>query len=200
MNCTSVTQQISNLFGFDLEQGEAYLQTTPPGAGGLTFLPHLNGERTPDLPFAKGMLGGLDVHNMTPAHIYRAAMEGVTYSLKYGHDLFEHAGMEFGRVVLTGGGANSPSWRQLVADIFGLPVEVPQIGESAAFGAGLQALWALRLSQGERVTIADVTKEHVAMNPTLTATPDASKVQAYLQAYRRFGHHLKRIEHDSRQT
>jgi len=191
MNCTVITQQISNLFGLDLQQGEACLQTTPPGAGGLTFLPHLNGERTPDLPFGKGMLGGMDMHNMTQAHIYRAAMEGATYSLKYGHDLFEHANMRFARIVLTGGGANSASWRQLVADIFGLPVEVPHIGESAAFGAALQALWALRLAQGERVTMADITREHVGMDPTLTVTPDASKAQAYVQAYQRFCQYLE---------
>ncbi|WP_255357648.1 FGGY-family carbohydrate kinase, partial [Pseudoxanthomonas sp. Root630] len=129
------------------------------------MLPFLNGERTPDLPHGKGVLAGMDPTNMTPAHFYRAAMEGATYSLKYGFDAFVRAGMRFERIVLTGGGSNSAAWRQLVADVFGLPVDVPAQAEGAAFGAALQALWAVGRAGGDAASIADIARTHVATDP-----------------------------------
>jgi len=193
MNCTVATEQMACLFGFDAREGDVHLETTPPGAGGLTFLPFLNGERTPNLPLGKGMLCGLDVHNMTPQHLYRAAMEGATYSLKYGYELLMRAGMRFSHITLTGGGANSAAWRQLVADIFNLPVEVPTHGESAALGAALQALYALRNTRDDHVSITDITKIHVTTNPTSSATPNPHHTDAYHAAYQRFLHHLDMV-------
>jgi len=193
MNCTVATEQMARLFGFDSRAGDVHLETTPPGAGGLTFLPFLNGERTPDLPHGKGVLGGLDMHNMTPSLLYRAAMEGATYTLKYGHDRFMRAGMRFSRIVLTGGGANSVAWRQLVADVFGLPVEVPRHAESAAFGAAVQALWAQQKAGGRDVSIAEITRAHVTTDPGLTAMPDPDRMDAYHMAYQRFLRHLDSV-------
>ena len=193
MNCTVVTEQVAAAFGFSTRDGDMHLRTTAPGADGLVMLPFLNGERTPDLPFGKGVLAGLDTTNMTPAHIYRAAMEGATFSLKYGYDAFVRAGMEFERIVLTGGGSNSAAWRQLVADVFGLPVDVPTQPEGAAFGAALQALWALGVSRGDPASIADIAERHVAVDPVLSARPDVERTQAYATAYTRFLRHLDAI-------
>ncbi|WP_329850354.1 xylulokinase [Stenotrophomonas pavanii] len=193
MNCTVATEQVARAFGFSTRDGDAHLRATPPGAGGLVMLPFLNGERTPDLPLGKGVLAGLDTANFTPAHLYRAAMEGATYSLKYGYDAFVHAGMQFDRIVLTGGGSNSAAWRQLVADVFGLPVEVPVQAEGAAFGAALQALWALARSQGNATSISDITARHVTVDPTLSARPDPDRSDAYARAYARFLSHLDAI-------
>jgi len=190
MNCTVATEQVARLFGFDSRQGDIHLQMTPPGAKGLSFLPFLNGERTPDLPLGKAMLSGLDADNMSPPYLYRAAMEGATYSLKYGYDIFTRAGMRFSRIILTGGGANSAAWRQLVADVFELPVEVPKHGESAAFGAALQALWALHRARGDHITLADITRAHATINPALSATPNPENSDVYRTAYQRFLHHL----------
>ncbi|MDI1364738.1 MAG: SUMF1/EgtB/PvdO family nonheme iron enzyme, partial [bacterium] len=105
MNCTVVTEQVADAFSFSTRYGDGHLRATAPGADGLVMLPFLNGERTPDLPLGQGVLAGLDTTNMTPAHFYRAAMEGATYTLKYGYDAFVRAGMRFDRIVLTGGGA-----------------------------------------------------------------------------------------------
>jgi len=190
MNCTVATEQIAGLFGFDARDGDTWLHNTPPGAKGLTLIPFLNGERTPDLPFSKGILSGLDVHNMQPGYLYRAAMEGASYSLKYGHDLLLRAGMHFSRITLTGGGANSAAWRQMIADIFALPVDVPQHGESAAFGAALQALWAFGKARGAPASLVDLVKSHTQTIPELAATPDPHKATAYRRAYQRFLHHL----------
>jgi xylulokinase len=141
----------------------------------------------------KGVLAGLDATNFSPAHLYRAAMEGATYSLKHGFDAFVRAGMRFERIVLTGGGSNSAAWRQLVADVFGLPVDVPAQSEGAAFGAALQALWAWDKARGGDASIAEVARVHVAVDPALSATPDASRAPAYAAAYRRFLQYLDAV-------
>ena len=193
MNCTVATEQVAAAFGFSTRDGDAHLRSTAPGADGLVMLPFLNGERTPNLPFGKGVLAGLDTTNMTPAHIYRAAMEGATYSLKYGYDAFVRAGMRFERIVLTGGGSNSGAWRQLVADVFGLPVDVPTQSEGAAFGAALQGLWALGLSRGDSASIAEIADRHVAVDPVLSALPDPARTQTYATAYAGFLRHLDAI-------
>ncbi|WP_448130157.1 xylulokinase [Stenotrophomonas rhizophila] len=190
MNCTVVTEQVADAFGFSTRDGDGHLRATSPGADGLVMLPFLNGERTPDLPLGKGVLAGLDTTNMTPAHLYRAAMEGATYSLKYGYDAFVRAGMRFDRIVLTGGGSNSAQWRQMVADVFGLPVDVPTQSEGAAFGAALQALWALGHARGDAASIADIADRHVAVDPMQSAHPDPMRTHAYATAYARFLRHL----------
>ncbi|MDF2816380.1 MAG: xylulokinase [Stenotrophomonas rhizophila] len=193
MNCTVVTEQVADAFDFSTRFGDGHLRTTPPGADGLVMLPFLNGERTPDLPHGKGVLAGLDTTNMTPAHLYRAAMEGATYSLKYGYDAFVRAGMQFDRIVLTGGGSNSAAWRQLVADVFGLPVDVPTQSEGAAFGAALQALWALGHARGDEASIADIAERHVALDPQLSARPEPARTPAYATAYARFLRYLDAV-------
>lgn len=193
MNCTVVTEQVADAFDFSTRHADGHLRATAPGADGLVMLPFLNGERTPDLPLGKGVLAGLDTTNMTPAHVYRAAMEGATYSLKYGYDAFVRAGMQFDRIVLTGGGSNSAQWRQMVADVFGLPVEVPTQSEGAAFGAALQALWALGKARGDGSAIADVTERHVALDPQLSARPDPARTAAYATAYARFLRYLDAV-------
>jgi len=190
MNCTVATEQVAKLFGFSTREGDAYIQATPPGADGLLMLPFLNGERTPDLPLGKGVLAGLDSDNMSPAHFYRAAMEGATYSLKYGYDAFVRAGMHFERILVTGGGANSAAWRQMVADVFNLPVEAPRQAEGAAFGAALQALWALGRSQGDASSLRELADTHVTTDPQLSANPDPQRHAAYAAAYQQFLHHL----------
>ncbi|WP_353085602.1 xylulokinase [Stenotrophomonas sp.] len=190
MNCTVVTEQVAAAFGFSTREGDDHLRATSPGADGLVMLPFLNGERTPDLPLGKGVLAGLDTTNMTPAHVYRAAMEGATYSLKYGFDAFVRAGMTFERIVLTGGGSNSAEWRQLVADVFGLPVDVPAQSEGAAFGAALQALWALGKAHGDSASIAEIADRHVALEPERSTRPEPARTRAYATAYARFMRHL----------
>lgn len=193
MNCTVVTEQVADAFGFSTRYADGHLRATSPGADGLVMLPFLNGERTPDLPLGKGVLAGLDTANMTPAHFYRAAVEGATYSLKYGYDAFVRAGMRFERIVLTGGGSNSAQWRQLVADVFGLPVDVPTQSEGAAFGAALQALWALGHARGEGASIAEIADRHVTLDPLQSAQPDPARTDAYATAYARFLRHLDAI-------
>ena len=139
MNVTVLTSQICSLFGWSLPQFEAQLGESRPGAGGLLFLPYLQGERTPNLPQGSGVLHGMRTSNLTPANLARAAVEGVTLGLAYGLKRLRELGMTPSEVRLTGGGSNSPRWRQIVADCFQASVVTLNTAEGAALGAAIQA-------------------------------------------------------------
>lgn len=140
LNCTGATEWVLALTGLDHAAFEQALDDSPPGARGLTFLPYLAGERTPDLPEATGSLYGLrEPHDRSD--IVRAVAEGVTLGLRYALEAIERAGVEPREVILVGGGANSDAWAQLCADILKLPVARPRAVEAAALGAALQARW-----------------------------------------------------------
>ncbi|HTV84479.1 MAG TPA: xylulokinase [Dyella sp.] len=191
MNCTVATEAVARAFGFSAREGDGVMADTTPGAAGLVMLPFLNGERTPDLPFARGSLHGMDQTNFTRGNAYRAAMEGATYALRNGYDAWSKAGMQCNAIRLTGGGSHSAAWRQMVADIFALPVQVPVQAEGAAFGAALQALWAYQSANRQSTDLAALAREHVLIDPALSAQPDAHNVAAYRDHYRQFLRHLE---------
>ncbi|MGB7848296.1 MAG: xylulokinase [Candidatus Acidiferrum sp.] len=112
---------------------------TPPGAEGLLWTPYLMGERTPHLdPNARGALVGITAQH-TRAHVVRAIMEGVAFSLRDSITLFREIGVPIESIRLGGGGARSPLWQQIQADIYGMPVELIEADEGGAYGAGLLA-------------------------------------------------------------
>ncbi len=190
MNCTVATEHVMRMFGMSRAQCEDAIAGTAPGADGLSMLPFLNGERTPDLPQARGCLFGMNPHNGTAAHMYRAAMEGATFSIRYGFDAFVDAGLQFDTILLTGGGSKSAQWRQMVADVFELPVHVPNQPEGAAFGAALQALWACGDADDE---LATVVLEHLQVDASLSTQPDPGRAKAYRDAYQHFLSNLRAI-------
>jgi xylulokinase len=125
--------------GRDYEELTRMAAEAPPGSEGLIFLPYLAGERTPHLdPNARGAFVGLHLRH-TAAHLARAVMEGVVFSLKDCLDLVAELGLPVTEIRATGGGARSRLWRQLQADVFGLPVHRNQVDEGPAFGAALLA-------------------------------------------------------------
>jgi xylulokinase len=140
MNVTVATEAFRHLFGWDHARMDKEISSVPPGAEGLLFLPYLQGERTPNLPDGCGVLHGMTASNLTPAHMARAAMEGVTLGMAYGLRRMESLGLHPSEIRLTGGGSKSPVWRQMLADIFGHPVVTMQSLEGAALGAAIQAL------------------------------------------------------------
>jgi xylulokinase len=189
MNCTVATDNVARAFGGSSRDDDALLASTHPGADGLGMLPFFNGERTPDLPHARASLYGMDCNNFTRGNAYRAAMEGATYALRNGFDALRAAGLRFDAIRLTGGGSQSAAWRQMVADVFELPVEVPAQVEGAAFGAALQALWACD-SGGGNADLAAITREHVQLEPGRGAWPNAQAAGGYRTAYQRFQRQL----------
>jgi len=117
----------------------AEAERAPLGAGGLVFLPHLTGERCPHPdPGARGAFVGLTSRH-TRAHLVRAVLEGVTLTMRQILDIFRSLGVEADRIRVGGGGARTTFWRQLQADIYGAPVELPNTEEGPAFGAALMS-------------------------------------------------------------
>ncbi|MGC4105291.1 MAG: xylulokinase [Thermomicrobiales bacterium] len=111
----------------------------PAGAEGLLFLPYLSGERTPHRdPLARGTFFGLTTRH-AQAHLTRAVMEGVVFSLRESIAIMQELGIRIDHVRATGGGAKHPLWIALQADIFGLPVYRTQADEGPALGAALLA-------------------------------------------------------------
>lgn len=112
----------------------------PAGSDGLFFLPYLTGERTPHPdPLARGAFVGLTVRHSFP-HLTRAVLEGVSFGLRDSFELMKNAGLEnISQVRVTGGGARSPLWRQILADVFGAEIVTVNAEEGAAYGAALLA-------------------------------------------------------------
>jgi xylulokinase len=131
--------------GSNGDGGDAYDRLTaeaaavPPGSEGLLWAPYLMGERTPHLdPKARAALIGLTASH-TRGHVVRAILEGVAFSLRDSFTLFAEMGVPVRNIRLGGGGARSPLWRQIQADIYGREVEILEAEEGAAYGAAILA-------------------------------------------------------------
>ncbi len=111
-----------------------------PGSEGLFFLPYLTGERTPHPdPLARGAFVGLTVRHSFP-HLTRAVLEGVSFGLRDSFELMKSSGLEnITQVRVTGGGARSPIWRQILANVFNAEIVTVNTTEGAAYGAALLA-------------------------------------------------------------
>jgi xylulokinase len=143
LNAARVLVATARLLGVDLAALDALAQQVPPGAGGLVLLPYLDGERSPNRPDATGTLGGLTRDTMTPAHLARAAVEGMLCGLADAVDAVRRVGTTPARILLIGGAARSHSVRSIAASLLGVPVVVPQPAEYVAIGAARQAAWTL---------------------------------------------------------
>jgi len=179
MNCTVSTELTRNLLAYQIDEFEAQVASAPRGAEGVVMLPFFNGERTPNLPKAKGCLVGLDANNMRTENLCRAALEGATFALRFGVEELRRLGLATDRVTLTGGGANSATWRQVVADVLDLPVTMTQQDEGAAYGAALQALSLLDGS----TSMEQLVGEHLQADPSRCYEPNADAADFYRGAY-----------------
>jgi xylulokinase len=143
LNAARVLDAAARLLGVDHATLSDLALSAPAGAGGLVVVPYLEGERTPDLPLATGAVHGLTLGNGTPAHLARAAVEGVLCGLADGLDALRACGAEVRRVLLVGGGARSEAVRRVAPAVLGCEVLVPPEAEAVADGAARQAAWAL---------------------------------------------------------
>ncbi|MEU8585822.1 xylulokinase [Streptomyces sp. NPDC048664] len=131
LNCTLAVDRIAALLGLDRKAVE-------PGAG-VTLLPYLDGERTPPLPHASGLLHGLR-HDTTPGQLLQAAYDGAVHALLGALDLVLDADADRSApLLLIGGGARGRAWQETVRRLSGRPVQVPEARELVALGAAAQA-------------------------------------------------------------
>ena len=145
LNAARVLDAAAVMLGVDLD-GLSRAGAVGAGRGrtGWSCVPYLEGERTPNRPDATGSLHGLTGTNATPAHLARAAVEGMLCGLADGLDALRGArARACGRVLLIGGGARSEAVRRIAPAVFGVPVVVPEAAEYVADGAARQAAWAL---------------------------------------------------------
>jgi xylulokinase len=189
MNATNVVTQTVNLLGKTVADIDESLTTTLPGAGGITFLPFLNGERTPDLPKSTGSLLGITSTNWSPENLIRAAVEGVSFGILAGLDLILD-GSQSERIRLIGGGARSTAWRQLLSDATGTIIEVPLEEEAGCLGAAMQAMYAEGHQLGKIESFAEIASRCVQLDSAKTTYPDTIRRVAYLLARRRYKDHL----------
>lgn len=140
MHAGLVLKWFGSLVGVrDYKQLDEEAQRSTPGSGGLVFLPYLNGERTPHMnPNLSGLLLGCTTET-SKADMARSMMEGVAFALNQCMEICNGLGLYADSVVASGGGARSPLWLQIQADIYGLPVRVAKISEQAALGAAIAA-------------------------------------------------------------
>ncbi len=139
INAVRVLSVAGALLGVEHDEFAELALAAPPGANGLTLLPYLDGERTPNRPDATGVLRGL-TSGVSRADLARAAVEGLLCSLADAVDALQ---VTASRVLMIGGGARNPAVQQLAPAILGADVQVPAAAEYVAIGAARQAAWAL---------------------------------------------------------
>lgn len=189
MNVTVATEMIrSGFVSTELQAFNEMIEQTSPGAEGLVLLPYLEGERMPNVAHGTGIVLGLRPKTASPAHLARAAMEGVTMGLYYGLERLTELGISPTEIRLIGGGSKSRVWRQIVADIFGVSVVCPENQEGPAFGAALQARWCCEGGQ-----IKDLVSAHLSLDERTRHQPKPERQAVYgelYQLYKKFSQTL----------
>lgn len=143
LNAARVLDAVAAVLGVGHDELSRLALSAPPGADGMVLVPYLEGERTPNRPDASGAVHGLRLSTSTPAHLARAAVEGLLCGLADGLDALVAQGARVDRVLLVGGGARSEAVRRIAPVVLGRPVVVPPPGEYVADGAARQAAWVL---------------------------------------------------------
>jgi xylulokinase len=151
--------------------------TVAPGSGGLIWLPYLMGERSPHLdPDARAAFVGLTAAH-TRAHLIRAVLEGVAFSLRESIEIFAENGLTSNSMRLGGGGAKSRLWCQMQADVYGKPVERLEAEEGSAFGAAILA----GVGAGAWKSVASACESAVRTSEVIE--PDRSATEALERNY-----------------
>jgi xylulokinase len=152
----------------------------PPGSEGLFFLPYLTGERTPHPdPYARGAWVGLTIRHER-AHMTRAVLEGVAYGLKDSFELIRGAGLgSIDQVRVSGGGAKSQLWQQILADCLGVELVTVNTTEGAAFGAALLA----GVGAGLYSSVQEACQQMITLTGSTLPSEDQAAYQEYYPHY-----------------
>ena len=164
---------------YDLLSSEA--ERVAPGSEGVVFLPCMQGAMAPEWNgAARGVFYGLTLAH-TRAHMTRAVLEGSAFALRDILEAMVAAGLDVRRLTIVGGGAKGPLWRQIKADVTGLPVRVPTSVETTATGAAVLA----SVASGIHASVADAVDAFVSFRPE-EHEPDPERRTIYEEAYRRY--------------
>jgi len=171
MNMANAVERVRSLFGWEMQALERNVARSEPGANGLTFLPYFHGERLPNLPNGTAVIHGLNSSNTNRHDIARALVEGIVIGLAQGMNRLISLGIEAKELRITGGGAKSAGMRQVIADVFGLPVIGLKVVEGAALGAAIQAGWTYSQTKGEPLQLEKIVKSAVKTDRKMRAEP-----------------------------
>jgi len=176
---SDIEDSYRDLSGYELLNKQA--EKAPPGSEGLLFLPYLSGERTPHAdPYARGVFFGISyVHNAS--HFARSVMEGITYSQYDCLNLMKDTGISSDKVVLFGGGARSPLWRKITADIFSTRIVTLNVEEGPSYGAAIIAGVGAGVYPSVRQACSSILKEATETRPH---PGNAEKYARYYEIYR----------------
>lgn len=162
LNGSRILDGACQMLGVDHQQLAELALAAEPGANGLTLIPFLEGERTPNLPLATGSFIGLSLTSMNPQDIARAAVEGLLCLLADGLQALKNLGVPVNSIQLIGGAAKNPAVQQLAPAIFEREILVPEPDEYVANGAARQAAWVLSGAQAPPVWAASSTTTFTA--------------------------------------
>lgn len=153
----------------------------PAGSEGILFIPHFGGRVLPNNPYVKGSFVGLDWKHGR-GHMYRAVMEGIAYEYAYYFNILkqEHKGAKFGKLYTTGGGAKSPLFNQIKADVLGIPVVAYEQGETALAGSAIIAGCGAGVFADYRDPMKNLGKEGASFEPNME---NHEKYQKYADQY-----------------
>jgi xylulokinase len=143
LNAARILDAVAALLGVDHDELGRLALEAEPGAGGLVLQPYFDGERTPNLPDATATLFGMTLASTSRSGLARAAIEGLLCGLADGLDAVRGVGVDARRILLIGGAAQNPAVASIAAQVFDIPVVVPDPGEYVALGAAVQAAWVL---------------------------------------------------------
>ena len=171
-NAAVAPEVLRRHYGWTAEQFETMVASVSPGADGLMLLPYFTGESIPRLPDGTGVLHGITPANFTPAHMARAAAEGVALGLGYAMSRLRDLGFDPPEIRLLGPGVVSPVTRQLLADVFGTPVVPVSSRQGAAVGAAMQAAVAFFNQSGESLGFEEIASYLVHGDAESRCDPD----------------------------
>lgn len=183
-------EALSKTDAYDLLTESA--ESIPPGSEGLLYLPYLTGERTPhNNPHAKGVFFGLSLRHKK-AHFIRAIMEGICYSLRDSFDAFSVEKNTIREIRVTGGGAKSKLWGEILADVINRTIYPIESTEGAVYGA------AILTGIGLKVFSAETISKNPCIAPSRIVHPSSSSslYQAYMVLFQSLHQQLKPVFHD----
>lgn len=161
LNAARVLDAVGRVLGVDHDELGRLALTAQPGSGGAVLHPYFEGERTPNLPDATGTLSGLTLASTTRENLARAAIEGMLCGLADGMDAVRAVGVDARRILLIGGAAQNPAVAAIAAQVFDVPLVVPEPAEYVALGAAAQAAWVTTGSRPEwSVPFREVAPDH----------------------------------------
>ncbi len=162
LNGSRILDGVCRMLGVDHDQLADLALAAEPGANGLTLIPYLEGERTPNLPFATGSFIGLSLASMNPQDVARSAVEGLLCLLADGLSAMTSLGVPVNSIQLIGGAARNAAVQQVAPAIFEREIQVPEPDEYVANGAARQAAWVLSGAEAPPAWAASSTTRFTA--------------------------------------